>query len=189
MSKEPGFNQYLQIQFLCENAFNPEECKKIIEYSGTIPKTQAFMGNGQIDYTKRIAKTTFIPFTQDNSWISNRIISIAMNANDNFYKFRISHLSDLQVLEYSENGHFDWHVDIGATRESCTRKISIIVFLTQRKNYQGGQLVWLPPAEFTIEQEQGSMVVFPSYHVHKVEPVISGVRHTLLAWLHGEPFS
>jgi predicted 2-oxoglutarate/Fe(II)-dependent dioxygenase YbiX len=32
------------------------------------------------------------------------------------------------------------------------------------------------------------MVIFPSFHQHKVESVTDGVRYSLVAWAYGDPF-
>ena len=35
---------------------------------------------------------------------------------------------------------------------------------------------------------RGSIVVFPSFLLHRVKPVTSGVRYSLVVWSSGEPF-
>ena len=39
-----------------------------------------------------------------------------------------------------------------------------------------------------IKQEQGTLVIFPSYRPHSVEPVTKGIRYSLSGIFHGEYF-
>jgi len=77
------------------------------------------------------------------------------------------------------------------------RKLSMIVQLSKPENYVGGDLrfnlrgldgvnsdsVMSPPPEF---KQQGSIVIFPSFLWHKVEPITSGKRYSLVMWTLGE---
>ena len=33
--------------------------------------------------------------------------------------------------------------------------------------------------------KKGSVIVFPSFHRHRVTPVTSGIRHSLVTWVEG----
>ena len=69
-----------------------------------------------------------------------------------------------------------------------TRKLSSILFLSDPNEYVGGQLVMQYSKEdFKIEQKYGRMVVFPSFIMHKVTPIESGVRNSLVNWFSGPP--
>ena len=69
------------------------------------------------------------------------------------------------------------------------------MFLSDPSKYVGGQLkidtrdnpVGCNILEIT-QNTQGSIVVFPSGIWHKVFPVISGERYSLVAWYLGKPF-
>ena len=37
-------------------------------------------------------------------------------------------------------------------------------------------------------QDTGEVVIFPSFFLHGVEPVLSGTRHTVVSWLRGTRF-
>ena len=75
------------------------------------------------------------------------------------------------------------------------RKLSCIVFLSNPSDYTGGQLKF----DFRnnavgcniqeIKQNgKGNMIVFPSFLWHKVFPVLSGERYSLVSWYVGKPF-
>lgn len=78
------------------------------------------------------------------------------------------------------------------------RKISVICQLTDPSKYKGGELEFdfrrnSPIKESKTEicteiQPKGSIVVFPSYVWHRVKPVTSGTRYSLVMWNLGRPF-
>ena len=39
-----------------------------------------------------------------------------------------------------------------------------------------------------IKEKMGTVIVFPSYMVHRVRPVTKGTRYSLVSWFCGEPF-
>jgi PKHD-type hydroxylase len=39
-----------------------------------------------------------------------------------------------------------------------------------------------------MTKKQGTVIVFPSYVLHEVTPITQGTRHSLVAWLAGDPF-
>jgi len=83
-------------------------------------------------------------------------------------------------------GHYDWHMDIGDNTDMC-RKLSAVTFLND--DYEGGDLQVMMAAEpITIEKKPGRVIVFPSYHLHRVTPVTKGTRKTLVSWVSGPKF-
>ena len=40
----------------------------------------------------------------------------------------------------------------------------------------------------SFKMPKGTMIVFPSYMWHRVRPVTSGVRKSLVLWIQGPPF-
>ena len=79
-------------------------------------------------------------------------------------------------------------MDKGALGTS-SRKLSIVVQLSEPNEYQGGDLQFMYASEpYTAIKEKGSVYTFPSFVMHKVTPVFSGVRRTLVAWVAGPAF-
>jgi PKHD-type hydroxylase len=176
-------------QVIYQKAFSPEECNTIINLEG-IPVSAPFYGaaekhsGGNAPKIHSICKG--INYNPKNAWMFNRLVQIGIETNKKYFNFEIANLQGTRVNEYRENEFIDWHVDIGG-QETSTRKISIVVFLSDAKEYEGGQIKWNPaPAGFP--QEQGTVVVFPSYIIHTVEPITKGKRFSLVTWLHGPPF-
>ena len=117
-------------------------------------------------------------------------------------------MDDMQYGIYSEGGFYDWHIDeypspIWISSPNSfnkklgswyNRKISVSIFLNDPSEYEGGELdieVDGPKADSryeTFKLPKGSIVVFPSNKWHRVRPITSGVRKSLVAWIFGPPF-
>jgi hypothetical protein len=180
-------NDFLNEFVVLKNIFSPVECEKIINLKGVKSQSYITYDTGQyLNYLSRRSTTNFITYNKYMTWLLERLSYIISEANKNLFKFNISTLNDLNVLEYKKDGFVFNHFDLGKENLSL-RKLSLVAFLSDPSDYQGGRLVFNPPkAEFS--QEKGSVIIFPSYLYHAVEPVISGVRHTLVAWACGNAF-
>jgi PKHD-type hydroxylase len=68
------------------------------------------------------------------------------------------------------------------------RKISMSIQLTDGSQYDGGDIEIHGPPLTVAPRSIGSVVVFPSYALHRVTTVTRGVRHSLVVWAAGPPF-
>lgn len=105
----------------------------------------------------------------------------------------IRSIEEPQFLVYDEGGFFRPHADVGVEPEQPEhvrrRAISIVLFVGGA--FRGGDLVLYglfpdPRARdvgLPFEAEEGTLVAFPSELVHEVQPVASGTRFTIAAWL------
>lgn len=115
-------------------------------------------------------------------------------ANRNAFGFDVDYLTDIQYTKYSAqtNDKYDWHIDtFWANPTAYDRKLSIVVQLSDPSEYEGGNF------EFDAQYEnpnpvalkkKGSVIVFPSFLMHRVTPVTSGIRRSLVAWAEGPKF-
>jgi len=131
-----------------------------------------------------------IAFIND-SGIRNDLFNIVQKVNATHFGFDIWNLADIQYTVYraEENGHYGWHSDdmvsIGPTRASA-RKISITVQLSDPSEYEGGDFEFYTLRDLPKElKEKGTVLLFPSSHMHRVTPVTKGVRKSLVAWFDG----
>ena len=92
----------------------------------------------------------------------------------------------LTLYEGSDNGTYDWHCDRGAI---VSRKLSLVHQLTDPSRFEGGNLEILQINKpITLKKQRGLITVFPSYTTHRVTPVTSGERSSLVVWISGPPF-
>ena len=147
--------------------------------------------SGLINKSYRTSQIRWIPKNNETMWIYDKIINLMKNANKKMWKFHITNLNDdLQFTEYKaeDAGHYDWHLDFGGERSS-TRKLSVVVQLTDPETYKGGKLQFLFSRDIIeAPASKGTVIFFPSYLLHRVTEMEEGLRNSLVCWFHGPPF-
>jgi len=187
-------NNLINYYFFDKN-FTNEEIEKIIEITR---KYQVVDGkvNAIVDYDYRNSKVSWLPLNEETNFIYEKLVNLLKIANKEMWNFTITDIVDsLQFAEYNDisengkNGFFDWHIDIGSNNNMSTRKISVIVQLTEPTEYEGGDLEFMMGRSTTkAPKEKGTVIFFPSYILHKVNNVTKGTRKSLVLWFHGPPF-
>lgn len=177
------------------NAFTDEEIDKLIEICEQFPKVDASINaNGlTIDNKVRDTQIAWIPQTNDTIWIYDRLSWIARQLNGEFYKFDLfGFVEDFQYSTYNEEtqGHYTWHRDSGVLSTGTPpRKLTMVLQLSDPADYEGGDLeLFTKPEPSVVDKEQGMVVAFPSYNLHRVTPVTKGIRKTLVVWICGPAF-
>jgi len=97
-------------------------------------------------------------------------------------------IEDLHFVMYngSLGGFYDWHSDIAVAGPRSLRKISAVLILSNPLNYTGGSFLIKPEdKEMVLRRDQGSLILFPSFVLHRVEPVTSGYRHSIVMQIGG----
>ena len=142
----------------------------------------------------------------NDRWIYKEIQPYIHQANINAgWNFEWDYSESCQFTKYKLNQYYDWHCDSwdkpyvepGPTQGKI-RKLSVTVSLSSPKDYKGGEL------EFDLRDQdpdkkpnihickqiltKGSLVVFPSFVWHRVKPVTSVTRYSLVIWNLGRPF-
>lgn len=168
-------------------------CDKIIEVGKSLVLEEA-VTRGENFRDESIRKT-------EVSWISHVWIKSILNqfvriANKNAWNYDLYDDSEnAQFTIYKPNYHYEWHND-QSMYEETPRKLSCVLMLSDPEEYTGGKFSFLQKIKTEkIEGEdvpeitkKGNIIVFPSANFHKVEPVTSGERITLVSWTHGPNF-
>lgn len=144
--------------------------------------------NGTLDTVKRSSMVAWVPKTSEFVDLYSSVMKAVLECNTQFYQFKLTGLSDhiqYTVYDVNKNGHYDWHIDMGPSNH---RKLSVVIMLSDPSEYDGGQLELNDGSILHPENEKGTMILFPSYMLHRVTPVTRGVRRTLVAWVDGPPF-
>jgi PKHD-type hydroxylase len=141
-------------------------------------------------------------------WIYETIMPYVRSANTNAnWNFEIDQAEQAQFTIYKKNQYYHWHRDTSIDPFDCPkdpklhgkiRKLSITVTLNDPKKYGGGDFVimnedpknCLKFKKHTVKEinEKGSIVIFPSFLYHAVEPVKQGTRYSLVIWFLGKPW-
>ena len=136
----------------------------------------------------RVCDVSRLLETDTPTSVLGRIRALIKNVNRVWYQFDLSdHAEPLQLIRYNAGGKIDWHTDIGP-RDVSSRKLSVTVQLSSPDSYEGGNLEFSPRLASEYVRLQGSAIIFPSYLTHRVAPVESSCRFSLVTWFHGKPF-
>lgn len=169
--------------------FSNEEIEKIKEIASKRTKIVGSVG-GQVVKSYRDSSVRWISLEDDSFWIFDKIEKAILEAN-NLYKMILTHLEDdIQFTSYKSESqqHYDWHLDVGGGNSS-KRKLSCIVQLSSREEYDGGDfLIKRSKEEEILPSGKGDCILFPSYILHKVTPVTRGERLSLVTWSGGTHF-
>lgn len=172
------------------NAFTEQEIEEIIKIGESISKVIATtVGGDGVDgqvTNYRKSEVSWINRKENTKWIYDRISDLAIKANSEMWNFDIwDFQDDLQYTTYyGDGGHYDWHADLGVGISN--RKLSIVLQLSDPNDYEGGDLQMNPGGNIlTVPKEKGLICFFPSFMLHRVTPLTSGLRRSLVVWLCG----
>ena len=151
------------------NAIPKRICNDIIEYGLQNAKQSAVIADKKLNQKIRKSNVAWL----DEQWIYKEIVPYIEQANiDAGWNYHISRSEMAQFTMYEPGQFYDWHVDAWT------------------KPYKKGEN-W-PHLEGLYDlrplSTQGTVIVFPSYEWHRVQPVTKGTRYSLVVWMCGDPF-
>lgn len=152
--------------------------------------TDGVVGESVKDETIRKSLTFFLDQSSYPT-VYEQIHNMVGTANQSCFKFKLSAMSErIQYSEYrsEDSGFYNWHMDVSPSKSR--RKLSLVVQLSDESEYDGGelQIQTSQTVPVIMSKTQGSVIVFPSYLLHRVTPVTRGIRRSLVVWIDGPPF-
>lgn len=140
----------------------------------------------------RRARISWLDDTGPAAWAFERVVGAVIDANRAMFDFALDGFDErMQIAWYGATnaGHFDWHMDIGDGRLAQRRKLTFVAQLSASEGYSGGDLqLNSGGASREVGRALGSAVLFPSFILHRVTPVLTGERYSLTLWVHGPAF-
>lgn len=140
-------------------------------------------------HSMRRSKVSWLECREDTLWVFEKISHIVSEMNMRHFNFDLIGFGEpLQLTNYdqSELGMYGWHQDYNAR---VSRKLSVVVQLSDPKDYEGGNLQVMTGHEpQTVRKQRGLITIFPSYVLHQVTPVTQGSRQSLVSWISGPAF-
>lgn len=123
----------------------------------------------------------------DDPIIRSTIQTLMMSHNNAHYEFDLNDNIEIYIMEYTEAsaGYVDWHNDFASKPlydQSIGQQIKLSMSLMLNDDFTGGEL------EFDEGPQQlgkGEYLIFPSLWRHKVNPVATGTRISVVAWNYG----
>ena len=189
-------------------------CDDIVRYGHQLQDQMAITG-GYGDIKKLNTKQTKDLKKKRNSdivwmndrWIYNEVQPYIHAANEaSGWNFQWDFSESCQFTKYSKEQFYDWHCDSwhkpydkpnDPNSHGKIRKLSVTLSLSDETEYEGGDFEFdfrcsddgsNQPQVCKEIRPKGSIVVFPSFVWHRVKPVISGTRYSLVMWNLGQPW-
>ena len=168
--------------------FSKEECEEIIKIAG-----KKGLSKGKTNKDKkgkyRNSEISWLYPSDNLQWAFQKVTDTVLELNDKFFQFDIFGLNEgFQFTKYkSPGGQYNKHVD--RALDTAVRKLSMTIQLTDPKEYKGGELFLYEDEKGTeMKKEQGTLILFPSYILHEVNPITKGERNSLVSWITGKQF-
>lgn len=127
--------------------------------------------------------------TSKSNFIENGMRKIIQNVNNMIWNMKLENEWDggIQFTKYIEkNDHYAWHKDFYPEDNhiKIERKISLVYCLSKKSDYNGGefQIKLSDGSNFSTKFDCGDFIVFPSNKLHRVKPLRSGTRITMVGW-------
>tara|TARA_Y100001937_G_scaffold96952_1_gene131883 strand:- start:766 stop:1431 length:666 start_codon:yes stop_codon:yes gene_type:complete len=182
--------------------FNLDRNKEAYKNDGTLKK-------GALKNLQKKRKSDIV--WMSDQWIYKEIHPFIHEANEKSgWNFDWDFSESCQFTKYDVGQHYGWHCDSwdkpydrpdDPNTHGKIRKLSVTVSLSDPSEYEGGnlefdfrnQIDWERNKKSKIKEcteirPRGSIIVFPSFVWHRVNPVTRGTRYSLVIWNLGRPF-
>ena len=189
-------------------AIDKKTCNKIIELGdkGFAEAKVGHRGTARLDKQIRISKVAW----SNDQWLYDLIWPYMEEANaQSGWKYDIKAAESVQITRYEKGGFFTFHQDGKSDNLSAynlpennflhgnVRKLTMAITLND--DFEGGGFQFVTLLEkggasniytpdFNKAATLGSIMVFPSFMMHRVEPVTKGTRYSFVLWFVGPPF-
>jgi len=187
-----------------DDAFSEEELISIENYCEKFEKQDGVAGG---DDSASIRKSKVKFFTRHEhselNFLFDKFNSMIWTINEQYYNYNLNGYSSLQYTSYNgeDLGKYGYHIDMhtgiyddnpndDSLKYGDTRKLSLVLFLSDPSSYEGGEFKMMlsENSETEIEQKKGRLILFPSFFLHKVFPVTKGIRKSMVTWIEGPKF-
>lgn len=179
-----GFDECYKV----ENAISEGFCKKLIEEYAKpeVEKLPPEIGNipGNVNLDIRNVQRLQLPLF---AGIGATLTAIGLQVNHQIWQYHITHSNQSEFLMYDIHGKYETHTDTFHQKSNETRKLTVLAFLND--DFEGGKFYIQNSHERIYPQQTpGTVIVFPSFMPHGVEPVTKGIRYSVVTWMVGDYF-
>jgi PKHD-type hydroxylase len=180
---------------VANGAFTEEECDKIVDLEDLQKFQKGGVGSGaqgQVNKKARDSDIMWLMHDQNSDWLFQKFGALVSQVNYDHFMYNIDGFDAFQYTVYrsKQKQHYDWHMDVDINSANYVRKISASVILSDPKDYDGGEFEIVPHGRVSepivLKPKRGEVIFFSSWMPHRVRPVTSGVRKSLVCWVMGE---
>ena len=179
-----GFTYTIEPNFLSK-----EECNEILNFSLKELKLEPSQIidhhiDGDVDVNRRKSNQVFFPYYKKFPFLLEKMSKL-LNQHIFVKGFDLDfEKSQFQFTEYHPGGHFVWHKDVyGSKITDYNRYCSLVIQLNDQYEEGDLQIKDNKNETLTIEKGIGNLILFLSNIEHRVTPVKSGIRYTLVNWV------
>ena len=159
--------------------FLEEEIEQITDLGDVLTLFEGKLKDDKVDHSVRNSRIAWIHPSPRSWWLFDKAIMVFKNARP------FNSLQSMQYTLYDSKGsHYQWHKDIGSSDPVAKSRVNVaIVQLSDPNDYKGGVLQIKHEDEvIDVMKTKGMVTTFPIDLEHRVTPVTSGVRKTLIMW-------
>jgi PKHD-type hydroxylase len=174
-------------------AINKKIADDIIDEIHNSSLSEAQLSFGEISTVNTSIRNSKIQWISADSWISGMMAHFIHSANMHSFEYDLTGWAErIQYTVYEGKGsHYGWHFD--TKKSSCLpntiRKLSISLCLTSKDDYEGGEFeILIGNKPTTFKMNCGDAIIFPADCLHRVRPLKSGKRISLVGWYGGPKF-
>ena len=156
-------------------------------------KSEVNPHDSEVKDSVRKSQHCWIPSTH---WIGGFLWHYIRMANKDNFLYDISDIENdmIQYTQYNKGDFYNWHTDMDICDinepDQLVRKLSFTLQLTNEDEYTGGNLEFADfddsTYRFLVPKSRGTVIVFDSRTPHRVTPVKSGIRKSLVGWVVGK---
>lgn len=202
LSNNPYRSSKITLPYICIHDYFTDQELNLINYICSqkelhSSKTVSEKGIVVKENHFRISNNSFHEPNNDNLWFFEKMNSAIEQINDSVYGFELYGYKSFQytVYEGSAGGKYDMHMDLIMSDAKPadlldTRKLSLSLLLSQpEQDYTGGDfLIHQGGYPEKVQAQKGSIIMFPSFMLHSVTPVLTGTRKSIVIWVEGPKF-
>jgi len=181
---------------IATKAFSEEEVANILDLEDLQKFQKGGVGGGpassKVNKKTRDSDVMWIIHDQNSNWLFSKFAQIVSAINYDHFMYDIDGFESFQYTVYKskDKQHYDWHIDAGNVSSQYERKISASIILTDPKKYEGGELEVVLNGRVdepqVLKSEIGDIIFFDSRMPHRVRPITSGVRKSVVCWVMGK---
>ena len=166
----------------------------ICEMAKLFPEEEGKVGplekniEGTKDESIRDCKVRWIqPDTDEKQKLTNLCTNLFFETNRMFFGLDLTKIYNIQYTEYHGNTKSFYHTHMDSylgSGELSDRKLSMTIQLSDSDEYEGGDFKFRDNISNIPTKEQlrkkGTVMIFPSFLYHSVQPVTKGIRKKVL---------
>jgi PKHD-type hydroxylase len=175
------------------NLFSPAQLDALEQQCDRLPLEPARL-TGEKNGSVRTTQVAWVHRSEQTEDLYLRMEAVVLRLNADLFHFDLTGLTSMQYAVYrnSEASYFDWHNDYGRYEgdpHQEPRKITMSLQLSDDASYDGCHLEIRAAHPVDIApRERGVLVAFRANTLHRVTPIIRGVRKSLVIWASGPEF-